>query len=125
MLQRNGLASVVRRSWVDDLRDFRDLRYRYPAEFGVLADRCLVVCEVNAECAVASDIAVLPLNRWANLCDSLVRCPCGAAQFDDRHTTHSRYASFNQESFHLSHLLSPQWLMMKQLSVARKIKQAK
>jgi len=79
MPQRGEPRSVVRCSRVNDLRDLGYFGYRYSAEFGVLADRCFAVCKIYAVCAVAGNIAMLPLNRRANLRDGLVRCPCGAA----------------------------------------------
>src|SRR6056297_110097 len=68
-----GNISVVRGQRIDDLRDLGDRRDRNAAEFGVFLHGILVLGQVDAERLVPCQIAVLPLNVWAECFQGLVR----------------------------------------------------
>lgn len=96
--------SIVRRQWIDNLRDFGDGSHRDPAHFSVGTDRVLAIRQIDAERAVPGDIAVLPLDGVAQPLDRLVRRARRAAQFDKRHPADPRNVALDQISLELAQI---------------------
>src|SRR5262245_51663207 len=88
---------VVRRGRIDDGRALRRLGRREAAQLGVLADRILVLGEVDAEGPLPGDVGVLPLHARSELCQCLVRLAGRAAQLAAVHLAHTRNCPLDHE----------------------------
>src|SRR6188768_1626751 len=96
-------GSVVGGQRVDDLWHLGDPAHRNPAELAMLADGVLASCQVDAECLVARDIAVLPLHGACQFFESTIGGARCAAQFRYRHAADAGDIPFDHVTLQLGH----------------------
>src|SRR6187551_4084637 len=93
--------SVIGGQRVDDLRHLRYPAHRNSAELAMLADGVLASCQVDAECLVARDIAVLPLHGARQFLESTIGGARRAAQFRNRHAADAGDIPFDHVTLQL------------------------